>query len=124
MEMFERAVREKFRYPYKGNISTEDLWDLSVTTLDTIFKELNSQLKESQGESLLSVKSSKSNVLEAKIEIIKYIVTVKLTETEAREKEYENAQKKQKILEIIKEKQDNSLKDMTIEELQAMIANL
>ena len=124
MEMFERAVREKFRYPYKGNISTEDLWDLSVTTLDTIFKELNSQLKESQGESLLSVKSSKSNVLEAKIEIIKYIVTVKLAETEAREKEFENAQKKQKILEIIKEKQDNSLKDMTIEELQAMIANL
>ena len=124
MEMFERAVREKYRYPYKGSISTEDLWDLSVTALDGIFKELNSQLKESQGESLLSVKSSKSNVLEAKIEIIKYIVTVKLAETEAREKEYENAQKKQKILEIIKEKQDNSLKDMTIEELQAMIANL
>ena len=52
--MFEVAVRDKFRYPYKGVIATEDLWDLSVQQLDGIFKTLKSQEKKAQEESLLN----------------------------------------------------------------------
>ena len=123
-ELFELATRERFRYPYKGNINTEDLWDLDVEDLDKIFKVLNSQLKAEQDESLLATVSINDTVLNAKIDIIKHIVSVKLAEAEARKKEAENALKKQRILELIKEKQDDSLKNMSIEELQAMIAGL
>ena len=42
-KMFEVAVRNKFRFPFKGVISVEDLWDLSVQQLDGIFKTLKSQ---------------------------------------------------------------------------------
>ena len=42
--MFEIAARNKFRFPFKGMISTEDLWDLSVENLDNVFKTLNSCL--------------------------------------------------------------------------------
>ena len=38
---FEIAIRNKYRFPYKGMITIEDLWDLSVTQLDGIFKTLN-----------------------------------------------------------------------------------
>ena len=46
MNLFEVAVREKYRFPYNGMISTEDLWDLSVNALDSIFKTLNKDKKK------------------------------------------------------------------------------
>ena len=46
--MFEVAVRNKMRFPYKGLISVEDLWDLSVEAIYTVFKSLNYKVKASQ----------------------------------------------------------------------------
>ena len=48
--MFEIATRNKFRFPFKGVISTEDLWDLSVVSLDNVFKTLNSEMKKTKEE--------------------------------------------------------------------------
>lgn len=70
--MFEIATRNKFRFPFKGVISTEDLWDLSVESLDNVFKTLNSEMKKTKEESLLSTKSKDDEVLELKIEIVKH----------------------------------------------------
>ena len=36
MELFEIATRKKYRFPYKGLISVEDLWDLSMRELVAI----------------------------------------------------------------------------------------
>ena len=55
--LFELAVRKKYRFPFRGQISVEDLWDLSITNLDSVFKTLNKEKKQSEEESLLSVKS-------------------------------------------------------------------
>ena len=52
----EYATRKKLRFSYKGSISTEDLWDLSLEELDRIFKGLNAKVKQSQEESLLEKK--------------------------------------------------------------------
>ena len=42
-KIFEMATRTKMRFPFKGMVSTEDLWELSVKDLDAVFKVLNSQ---------------------------------------------------------------------------------
>ena len=55
--IFEVATRRKYRFPYKGNISVEDIWDLPVTALDSIFKALNVKAKQAQEESLLKSKT-------------------------------------------------------------------
>lgn len=123
-KMFEVAVRTKMRFPFRGLISAEDLWDLPVQSLDAIFKVLNSQLKEVKEESLLDVRTKEDKELDLKIKIVKYVVEVKLEEENLRLKAKEKREQKQKIMEILSEKQDNSLKDKSIEELTSMLNDL
>lgn len=123
-KMFETAVRNKMRFPYKGQISVEDLWDLDVNALDGIFKTLNSKVKVSQEESLLRTRSKESEELMGQIEIVKYIVSVKLAEAEARKNAEANRAKRQQILGILADKQESDLKNKSPEELQAMLAAL
>lgn len=124
VNMFEVATRNKMRFPYKGQISVEDMWDLSLPALDSVFKALNSQMKQVKEESLLSTKSKADETLELQIEIVKYIVSVKLAEKEAREKAAEKSVQKQKIMEIMAKKQDESLESASMEDLQKMLAEL
>lgn len=122
--MFEIATRNKYRFPYvKGLVTVEDLWDLSVENLDVIFKELNAQVKTQKEESLLNTvtKSKKEAELENKIEIVKHIVSVKLAEREKKAKEKERREYKQKILQLIEEKKDKALGDLSVEQLEALI---
>lgn len=123
-KMFELATRSKFRFPYKGQISVEDMWDLSLLALDSVFKALNSQMRQVKEESLLSTKSKADEVLELQIEIVKYIVSVKLAEKEAREKAAEKSAQRQKIMEIMAKKQDESLENASMEDLQKMLSEL
>lgn len=123
-KMFEIAVRNKFRFPYKGLVNTEDLFDLSVRELDIVFKTLNAQAKQSQEESLLATKTKDDEILSIQIAIVKHIVSVKLAEQEAREKAVAKREQKQKIMEIIAAKQDESLHNASVEELQAMLNDL
>lgn len=119
--LFELAVRKKYRFPFRGQISVEDLWDLSITNLDAVFKTLNKEKKQSEEESLLSVKSEADKEVENKIEIVKYIVAVKQAEAAERISAKEKAQRKQKIAAIIERKQDEELESKSIEELMKII---
>lgn len=119
--MFETASRRKYRFPFHGSINTEDLWDLSVQNLDLVFKALNAQVKQSSEESLLQTKNPASQQLETQIAIVKHIVSVKLAEAETRRLASENAQKRQRIMEIISSKQDEELHSKSVEELSKML---
>jgi hypothetical protein len=120
-KMFEKGIRAKLRFNFRGMLSIEDLYDLNVKSLDAIYKDLNSTYKTQKEESLLDVKNKEDEILALKIEIIKYIVKTKLEEQEAREKAQENAAQRQKILKVISEKKDKELYDMPIEDLEKMV---
>ena len=122
--LFESATRSKMRFPFKGMISVEDLWDLSLTNLDSVFKTLNAEAKKSEEESLLYTKSKEDEELSEKIEIVRYIVSVKLAEKQAREEAKKNAEMKQKLLAIKAQRQDEALNNMSNEELDKMLAEL
>ena len=121
VNVFEMASRMKFRFPYKGQIAVEDLWDLSVESLDSIFKTLKSQVKKNEEESLLRTKSKEGEILDAQIEIVKHIVSVKLDEADKRAKAREKRQRDQRIMEIIADKKDAALKEKSVEELEKML---
>ena len=122
--IFEFASRNKVRFPFKGMISVEDLWDLSLTNLDSIYKTLNKQVKQSEEESLLSTKASVDTELEVQIAIVKHIVSVKLAEKEAAEKAFAKKAQKQKIMSIIATKQDEALQNSSIDDLKKMLDEL
>lgn len=122
--IFEYATRNKVRFSFRGMISVEDLWDLSLTNLDSIYKELNKQSKQSEEESLLNIKTQEDELLNVQIEIVKHIVSVKLAEKEAREKASAKKAQKQKIMSIIAAKQDEALQNSSIDDLQKMLDEL
>ncbi|MBR5014331.1 MAG: hypothetical protein IKY16_06965 [Bacteroidales bacterium] len=120
--IFENASRRKYRFNHRGVITTEDLWDLSLTDLDSIYKSLRTQVKQQESEeSLLAAKSAVDNELDDKIEIVRHIVAVRQMEAEERKAERENAQKKQRIYDLIAKKQDEKLENMSIEELTKLL---
>lgn len=124
VNLFEVATKNKMRFPYRGSISVEDLWDLSLAALDSVFKTLNTQIKQSKEESLLSTKTKEDEILETQIEIVKYVVSVKLAEKAARENALEKKEKKQKIMQIMATKQVEALQNASMEDLQKMLNDL
>lgn len=122
--LFESATRSKMRFPFKGMISVEDLWDLSLTNLDSVFKTLNAEVKKFEEESLLHTKSKEDEEISNKIEIVKYIVNVKLNEKKKRENDIKNAETRQKLLEIKAKRQNAALENMSDEELDKALAEL
>lgn len=123
-ELFIMATRQKFRFPFKGMVSVEDLWDMTVRDLDTVFKALNAQAKQGKEESLLATKNKEDSILEAKIEIVKYIVATKLAEAEIQRVRAAQKEKKTRIAEILADKQDEELRGKSVAELTAMLNSM
>lgn len=124
INLFEVATRYNYQFPYRGMINVIDLWDLSLVNLDSVFKSLNAEVKKSEEESLLHTKSKEDEEIVNKIEIVKYIVGVKLTEKKAREDARKNAELRQRLLEIKAKRQDAALENMSDEDLEKALAEL
>lgn len=126
--LFQMAAQFKFRYPYKGMITTEDLYDLTPTQLDIVYKNLNKELKAIDGDSLIASRAADegvaANELKNKIEIVKYIFNEKQIAAEFARTAAANAERKRHILDILAKKQDDSLQNMSEEELRNMLNEL
>ena len=122
--LFEIATRNRYRFNYKGVMTVEDLWSLRVEDLDAIFKMLNRQKKTADEDSLLATKSAEDQDLANKIDIVRYIVSVKLAEAGDRVSAAEKKAQRDKILEIVAKKKDKALEDMGIEDLMKKLEEL
>lgn len=120
-DLFKVATKKKYRFSYKGQVTVEDLWDLSVEELDKIYKNLKSLQKNASEESLLQTVTKENKELNNKIEIIKTIVTDKLAAKDRAMKAASQRAQNQRILEIMADKQDAALKEKSIEELENML---
>lgn len=131
MNLFEIASREGYRFDsVKGALTVEDLWALPLTTrangasLDSVAKQINSQLKTSVEESFVTQKTSADTTLTNKLELVKYIISVRMEEANVAKVRADKAQEKAKILEILARKQEQSLENSSEEDLLAKLAEL
>ena len=122
--IFEAASKNKYRYPYKGMITTEDLWDLTPAQLDIVYKALNKVISEAQVSSLMCKVTEVDAELLNKIEIVKYIFNAKEAEAEARKNDAAKHAKKQRILDILAQKQEDALQNMSEDDLKKMLDEL
>ena len=120
-DIFEVATREKWRFPYNGQISVEDLWDLTASQLDRVYKALKKDQKTSNEESLMATRTSEDSLLDNKIELVKYIFEAKQAEKLAAVAKAEEAAKKKRIRELIASKKEAELESKSIEELEKLL---
>lgn len=122
--LFEMATRNKFRFSStKGELSVEDLWDLSEKDLDVVYKNLKEQEIKSSEESLLDDVNVDPK-LTAAIGIVKYIFTTKRNEKIAEKERIDKKLKQKKYIDALARKQDEAIENMSEAELQAMIDSL
>lgn len=119
--LFEIATRNKMRFPStKGELSVEDLWDLSDKDLDVVYKNLKDQEVKSSEESLLDDANVDPKLTTA-IGIVKYIFTTKRKEKLAEKERINKKQTQKKYIDALSKKQDEAIEKMSEAELRAMI---
>lgn len=122
--LFEMATRNKMRFPStKGELSVEDLWDLSDKDLDVVYKNLKDQEVKSSEESLLD-DANVDPKLTAAIGIVRYIFTTKRNEKFAEKERINKKLTQQKYIDALSKKQDEAIEKMSEAELRAMIDSL
>ncbi len=128
--LFITAARSKFRFTStSGQLSAEDLWDLPLSgrgaNLDNIARGIHKELKDADGDiSFVKPAVKTTTELQAKFDIVKYVIDVKMSERDARDVAEAKSATKQKLLAKLAEKQDKDLDSKSSEEIQAMIDSL
>lgn len=122
MENYKLASQQKLRFQTnKGSLSTEQLWDLPLNDLDALAVSLEAEHKESGKKSFLVTKSVKDKTAKLKFDIVLDVLTTKVEEAQALSDAAEIKSHNEKIIKLIAEKQDESLKGKSIKQLEALL---
>lgn len=125
--MFEKASRAKLRFnTNQGQLSVEDLWDLSLNSLDTLAKNVNKQLREEGEESFIpsrnSSRPSTNNSL--RLDLLKHIIGIKVEEQEKKKNRVEMQGKLAKLKELAETKVTEKLASQSLEDIYKQISEL
>jgi hypothetical protein len=131
MNNFEYATRNKLRFSsIKGFLTVEQLWDVPLRSrdgfdLNAIAKTANKALKDAVEENFVETTRTVAQTNHVRVlETVKYVIETKLAEEAAAETRATNRAEKAKLLEILAEKQDGKLSNLSEAELKRRIASL
>lgn len=111
MNIFERASRRKLRFPSdRGELSTEQLWDLDLLSLDKIARTVNTALKSVTEESFIETKPNPAQRgCELQLEIVKHVIASKQADIKAAEARAEKADRRRKLVDALGAKEEEEL---------------
>jgi len=118
MTIFEKALANRMRFAYRGSITVEDLFDLTPAQLDELYRGL---APRTEGDGLLSP-TAKNADADLRRAIVKRVFEIKKAQLDERIHRADRAARNAKIMEIVAEKQEGALRDKSIEELTALLA--
>ena len=122
--MYKEASRLKLRFKTsQGLLSVENLWDLSLSALANSIKESKKILKKDDDDDLAFLNDTividKEN--QTKFNILKDVYLTKKKEQEEFFASKENKKHNETILALIKEKEQESLRNMSKEDLEKLL---
>lgn len=130
MSNFEKAVRQKLRFPsIRGPLTTEDLWDLPLTSkngldLNSVAQAVNAEVKASGEESFVGESTPASATAVLKLEVVKSVIATKIAERDAEATRKQKREKRERLLELLANKEDAALQELTPEQIKEQIAAL
>lgn len=125
--MFEKAFRLKLRFNTpKGLLTIEDLWDLPLTSntgkacLDDLARKLHT-LNNTTVPSFVTKASAVDEIEKLKFDIVVHIINVRLAEAQTATDARINRERKQQLMSLIEQKQNEQLSALSIDELRKMV---
>lgn len=129
--LLRNALKNHYRYPSPvGDLTTEDLFDLPLTSrtnracLDDTAKQINRELKDSEQESFVEPAVSGTSELAEKLEIVKSVIALRIEEREAAKDAVAKKEKRERIMAIIANKEDQNLQEKGLGELKSLLDDL
>lgn len=130
-KIFYQALRKRLRFSTAtGELTTEQLWEIPLTSskgvsLDTIAKSTHRTLKDMDEESFVTaVKNPEKGLLELKLDILKEVIRIRQEEIAELSEATNKKQLKQQLTDILAQKQQKSLLDLSEEEIQKKLKEL
>jgi hypothetical protein len=127
--MYKQASKLKLRFlTTKGTMSVEQLWDLSLSDLDSLAVSLEEAYKNSKGKSFLTKKTEKDKTIKLQFDIVLDVLQTKVEDNEAAQIAENNKAKLHKALEIRHKVQsvaeEEKIANMSEKEFEKYIADL
>jgi len=134
-DIFEQCARRKVRFPFRGQASAEDLWDVPVEDmrvkhgedrpgLNTLYGRLARKAHARNQFSLIEEAPTDDDTLDLQIAIVKHIIETKQAEAKARKTEADNRAHLQRLLAVKAQRKEGELLTIPMDDLDEMIANL
>lgn len=119
------ASRKKYRFQTpKGLLTTEDLWDLSLTSLDVIAVSIDNALQTAGGKSFIRKREKSTTDLENQLSIVKHVIETKQAETEASQLRAQKQQQKEFLNSLLEKKKIQQLESLSPEEIEKQLKAL
>jgi len=121
MSIFKKASKVKLRFSsVKGQVSTEDLWDLPMSKLRDMANTINRSLKTS--DDLFAVLSPGEETVKLRLSIVVAVIEARATDSANAVEEAERGSKRKMLKEMIAKKTIEAHGAQSIEELEAELA--
>jgi aminopeptidase N len=131
-KLFERASRAALRFnTARGQITTEDLWNMPLRSSNNFDLEHVAQTANSECAATPTVTfvdepkpNSGSDLSQLKLDVVKYVIAVKLAEKDEKLKAAQRASEKATLEALLAKKQGDALESLTEPEIKERLAKL
>lgn len=122
MEIYKQAIMQDVRVQTsKGLLTPQQLCTLDIKELDSLAVQLQEEYEQSGKKSFLVKRSVKDRLAKLKFDLVLDILQTKSEQLEEAKQKAEDKAHNEKIIQLISEKNDESLKGKTIKQLEAML---